>query len=119
MNRSNDDFAIYFAMMKAGYERKPKLSPAEYARRLAVEKLKLQRHYSDVFALWRDCGRPACRRHQGCIGDAHGCLQRGLDFVPHDVQRRARQKIIAATPANIGAPERVARQSMPRDFYES
>ncbi len=105
-------------MMKAGYERKPKLSPAEYARRLAVEKRKLQRHYSEVFALWRDCRHPACRRHQGCLGDAHACLQRGLDFVPHDVQRRARQKILAATPANIGAPERAARQCMPRDFYE-
>ena len=111
MTRSNDDFAIYFAMMKAGYERKPKLSPAEYARRLAIEKLKLQRHYSEVFALWRDCGRPACRRHQGCIGDRPACLQRGLDFVPHDVQRRARQKILAATPAQYRRP-RARRAAM-------
>jgi hypothetical protein len=38
--------------------------------------------------------------------------------VPRDLQVRARQKILAATPRNIGAPERAARQCMPRDFYE-
>ena len=119
MTRSNDDFAIYFAMIKAGYERKAKLGPAEYARRLAVEKLELQRRYCEVFALWRDCGRPRCRRAQSCRGDASACLKRGLDFVPGDTQHRARQHILAATPNNIGAPERAARQCMPLDFYES
>ena len=119
MKRSNDDFAIYFAMIKAGYARKAKVSPAEYARRLAVEKLKMQRRYCEVLALWRDCGRHKCRRQQSCLGDANTCLKRGLDFVPHAVQRRARQEILAATPHNIGAPERAARQCMPLDFYES
>jgi hypothetical protein len=38
--------------------------------------------------------------------------------VPHDVQRRARQDIIAAMPPNLGAPEREARLCMPADLYE-
>ena len=116
MDRSNDQFAVYFAMLKAGFKRKPKVSPVEYARRLAVEKLSLQRRYCDAFALWRSCGRPACRRQQSCRGDANACLKRALDRVPLDVQRRARQDIIAAMPPNIGAPEREARLCMPHDF---
>jgi hypothetical protein len=38
--------------------------------------------------------------------------------VPRDVQFRARQDIIAATPLNFGGPEREARKYMPRDLYE-
>jgi hypothetical protein len=37
--------------------------------------------------------------------------------VPHTVQWQARQMVLAATPANLGAPERAARQCMPREFY--
>jgi hypothetical protein len=33
------------------------------------------------------------------------------------VQWRVRQDILEATPANIGMPERAARQCMPLDFY--
>ena len=61
MDRSNDDVAVYFAMLKAGVKRKPKASPVDYARRFALEKLVQQRRYCDAFALWRRCGRPACR----------------------------------------------------------
>jgi hypothetical protein len=118
MDRSNGDVAVYFAMLKAGFKRKPKASPVDYARRFALEKLSLQRRYCDAFALWRSCGRPACRRQHGCRGDANACLKRALDRVPRDVQRRARQDIIAAMPRNIGAPEREARLCMPADFYE-
>jgi hypothetical protein len=53
MDRSSEDVAVYFAMLKAGFRRKPKASPAEYARRLALEKLSLQRHYCEAFALWK------------------------------------------------------------------
>jgi len=35
------------------------------------------------------------------------------------LQRRARQDILEATPRNIGAPERAARQCMPIDFYKT
>jgi hypothetical protein len=117
-DRSNDDVAAYFAMLKAGFKRKPKASPVEYARRFALEKLSLQRRYCDAFALWRSCRRPVCRRQQSCHGDANACLKRALDRVPRDVQRRARQDIIAAMPHNIGAPEREARLCVPADFYE-
>ena len=118
MDRSNDEIAVYFAMLKAGFKRKPKAGPVEYARRFALEKLSLQRHYCDAFALWRGCGRPACRRQQSCRGDADACLKRALDRVPREVQRRARQNIIAAMPRNIGAPEREARLCMPHDLFE-
>jgi hypothetical protein len=118
MARSNDDFAVYFAMLKAGFKRKPKVSPVEFARRSAVERLALERRYCDAFDQWRSCRRPTCRRQQSCRGDAKGCLQRALDRVPPDVQKRARQNIVAATPRNIGAPEREARLRTPRDLYE-
>ena len=118
MDRSGDDFAVYFAMLKAGFRRKPKASPAEYARRLALEKRSLQRRYCEAFALWKSCGESTCRRQQSCRGDASVCLKRALDRQPHDVQRRARQDIIAAMPPNLGAPEREARLCMPADLYE-
>jgi hypothetical protein len=37
--------------------------------------------------------------------------------VPQGVQWQTRQEILSVTPRNIGAPERVARQCMPIDFY--
>jgi hypothetical protein len=113
-----ENFAVLSAMLKAGMKPKPKLSPIEYARRLAVEKVLQQRRYCDAFALWRSCQSKACRRQRRCCGDAAGCLRRALDRVPHPEQWRARQDILAATPRNIGAPERAARQCMPRDLYE-
>jgi hypothetical protein len=118
MDRSNDDFAVYSAMLKAGFKRKAKTSPVAYARRFALEKLALQRRYCEAFALWRSCGHPACRRQRSCRGDANACLKRALDRVPREVQTRAREDIIAAMPRNIGAPERAARLCMPHDFYE-
>ena len=117
--KNDQNFAVLSAMLKAGLKTKPKLSPVEYARRLAVEKALQQRRYCDAFALWQTCPRKACGRQRRCCGDAAGCLRRALDRVPHPLQWRARQDILAATPRNIGAPERAARQCMPRDLYES
>ena len=111
-------FAVLSAMLKAGMKSKPKLSAIEYARRLAVEKALQQRRYCDAFALWRSCTRKACGRQRRCCGEAAGCLRRALDRVPHPQHWRARQDILAATPRNVGAPERAARQCMPRDLYE-
>jgi hypothetical protein len=111
-------FALLSAMLKAGMKPKPKLSATEYARRLAVEKALQQRRYCDAFALWQICARKTCRRQGRCGGEAAGCLRRALDRVPHPEQWRARQDILALTPRNIGAPERAARQCMPRDLYE-
>ena len=113
-----ENFAVLSAMLKAGMKSKPKLSAIEYARRLALEKALQQRRYCDAFALWRICSDKACRRRHRCCGEAAGCLRRALDRVPHARQWQARQDILAATPRNIGAPERAARQCMPRDLYE-
>ena len=114
----DQNFAVLSAMLKAGMKPKPKLSAIEYAQRLALEKALQQRRYCDAFALWRSCPRKACRRQRCCGGEAAGCLRRALERVPHPKQWRARQDILAATPRNIGAPERAARQCMPRDLYE-
>src|ERR1700675_2889750 len=112
----DENLAVLSAMLKAGMKSKPKLSAIEYARRLAVEKTLQQRRYCDAFALWRSCPHKACRRQRCCCGEAAGCLRRALDRVPHPEQWRARQDILEATPRNIGAPERSARQCMPRDL---
>jgi len=97
--------------------RKPKLKPRDYARRFAAEKALQQRRYCNAFALWRACGLRSCRRNAACVGDANRCLKRAIKRIPHPEQWRVRQMILAATPANIGAPERAARQCMPLDFY--
>jgi hypothetical protein len=116
--KNSQRFAVLSAMLKAGMKPKPKLNPVEYAQRLVVEKALQQRRYCDAFALWQTCPSKACRRQRHCGGDAAGCLRRALDRVPHQVQWRARQDILAATQRNIGAPERAARQCMPRDLYD-
>jgi hypothetical protein len=117
--KNDPNFAVLSAMLKAGMKPKPKLSAVEYARRLAVEKALQQRRYCDAFALWRTCPLTACRRQRRCGGEAAGCLRRALDRMPYPKQWQARQDILESTPRNIGAPERAARQCMPRDLYES
>jgi hypothetical protein len=117
-HKDGQNFAVLSAMLKAGLKSKTKLDAIEYARRLAVEKALQQRRYSDAFALWRSCPNKVCRRQRCCGGAAADCLRRALDRVPRAQQWRARQDILEATPRNIGAPERAARQCMPRDLYE-
>jgi hypothetical protein len=116
--KTDQNFTVLSAMVKAGLKSKPKLNPIEYARRLAVEKALQQRRYCDALALWRTCSCKACRRQRCCCGEAAGCLRRALDRVPHSLQWRARQDILETTARNIGAPERAARQCMPRDLYD-
>jgi hypothetical protein len=118
MAMENAEFRVLSAMMKAGLKRKPKLSPVQHARRFATETEQQQRRYCDAFALWQTCRRKTCRRQRRCDGDANACLRRALDRVPRHTQVQARDAILKATPHNIGAPEREARQRMPRDFYE-
>ena len=36
---------------------------------------------SELFCLWRLCGKPACRRAHACKGDPRACL-RALPLVP-------------------------------------
>ncbi len=97
---------------------KRKLSKTQYAARFAAEKVSQQRRYCDAFALWRQCPLKRCRRNGACRGDPNLCLKGALDRVPRHTQWQARQDILIATPDNIGAPERAARQCMPRDFYQ-
>jgi hypothetical protein len=114
----NDEFAVSLAMLKAAPKRKPKLNPVEHARRFTLEKILQRGRYCNVFALWKTCRHQPCRRHRSCGGDQNACLKRALDRVPRDIQWRARQDIIEATPLNFGRPEREARKCMPRDLYE-
>jgi hypothetical protein len=105
-------------MLQAGLKRRPKLSPLQHARRLAAETERQQRRYCDAFALWRTCWHKACRRMRACGGDSHVCLKRALDSVSQAQQSQVRADILKATPHNIGAPEREARQRLPRDCFE-
>ncbi len=114
----NTEFRVLSAMVKAGLKRKPKLRPVEHTRRCAIEMELQQRRYCDAFALWRTCRRKTCRRQRTCCGDANACLRRALDRIPRRMQWQAREDILKATPHNIGAPEREARQRMPHEFYE-
>jgi hypothetical protein len=115
-----EDFAVALAVFQATPKDKAKAKQRlpDAAARYAIEKALQQRRYCNAFALWRNCRNKNCRRQGACCGDADACLKQGLSRVPHDVQWRTRQAILDATPHNIGAPERKARQCMPRDFYE-
>ncbi len=87
-----------------------KMSNAQYMARLKAAKAALRRHYCNVFAFWRACPFRQCRRLRACSGDANDCLKRRAAGVPHDTQWEARRQVIAATPANAGPPERMARE---------
>jgi hypothetical protein len=96
--------------------RKPNLTADQYAARFKAERARQVRRYCDAFELWRRCMTRLCRRNNACRGDAHACLACAIDVVPHAIQWRTRQDMLAAMPQNIGAPERAARLCMPRDF---
>ena len=112
------EFRVLAAMAQARPKRKPKLSAVDYAQRFALEMERQQQRYCSALALWQTCRHKACRRHHACRGDAKACLGRALDRVPHRLQWQARDNILKSTPHNLGAPERAARQRMPRDFFE-
>ena len=97
---------------------KPKLTTADYAERFEAEAVAQQRRYCDAFKTWRGCEGKACRRDHACRGEVRACLKRALATVPREVQWRAREEIVAATPRNFGGPERQARLCMPRDFFD-
>jgi hypothetical protein len=98
-------------------QRKRKLTGRQFAVRFAAERARQQRRYCDAFALWRTCRLKRCHRDAACRGDESACLKRAIATLPHATQWQARQNVLAATPSNIGAPERAARQCMPRDLY--
>ena len=116
--KDRTDFTVLTAMLKAGLKHKRKLKPVAYAKRLATELTAQRRRYCNAFELWRACRRKSCKRHRTCSGDPTACLARGIGRIPREQQVQARDAIVAATPHNIGAPEREARQSTPLDCYE-
>jgi hypothetical protein len=89
------------------------MSALEYETRYRAEVKALRRHYCSAFGFWTWCGHKPCRKARACAGDALACLRRnGLELSNTD-HFNARQKVLEATPRNIGAPERAARQTMP------
>ena len=116
--KDRTDFTVLTAMLKAGLKHKPKLSPVAYAKRLATVLTAQRRRYCNAFGFWRVCRRKSCKRLRACSGDPTACLARGISGVQREQQAEARAAILAATPRNIGAPEREARQSMPMECYE-
>lgn len=95
---------------------KRQLTAAQFTARYRAEKVLQRRRYCAAFALWRTCPHKRCRRQHACM-DASPCLQRAITALPRDTQWRVRQGLLAATPHNLGAPERAARQCMPVDLY--
>jgi hypothetical protein len=95
-----------------------KLTADEYVARFNAEKAMLARGYCDLFKFWRTCPFKLCRKARGCSGDQIACLKRSEKEVPRDLQWRARQQVLASTPANAGPPERMAREFLPGNFYE-
>ena len=95
-----------------------RMTAAAYQARFAAEKASLRRYYCNVFEFWRACPYKPCRKARACSGDAAACLKRGEADVPRKVQWNARQKLLQSTPANIGAPERLARQFMPNGLCD-
>ncbi len=117
-DRINENAAVFGAMLHAGFKaRKPKLSPAEFARRYGREAAAQQRRYCDAFALWRGCRKNRCRRARRCLGYVTDCLKRAFGAVPGPAHVKARNALNKAVPRNISAPERKARQNLPEDFY--
>jgi hypothetical protein len=117
MNRSARE-SLKLSMEEIVRKARPKLTAALYAERFEAEAVLQQRRYCDAFALWQSCGQKPCRRDRACRGDQADCLRSAIDTVPRDLQRHAREDILAATPANIGGPERRARLCLPHDFYD-
>jgi hypothetical protein len=97
--------------------RKRMLTRARFVARFRAEKVLQQLRYCKVFALWRKCPIKHCRRDQTCRSDQPFCMVLAHLRVPRQAQIQARQDILNAMPANLGAPERAARECMPYDLF--
>ena len=93
-----------------------KLSDAAFKARFEAEKMAQQARHGAAFAPRRNCASKRCARHKACRDDPAACLRRAIIAVPHATQWQVRQKILADTARNIGAPERAARLLMPLDL---
>ena len=91
------------------------LTREEFRARFEAEKVRVQRHYCDLFKFWRTCRSKPCRRLRVCTGDPNVCLRRCAVELPHRALFDARQALVAAMPSNCPAPEREARLTMPNE----
>jgi hypothetical protein len=89
----------------------------DFLNRLYAETERVQRHYCTLFGFWRFCRVKQCHRARACRGDPDACLKRLVDKVPRQEQWQARQKLLEATPRQLGAVELKVRQRMPDDFW--
>jgi hypothetical protein len=96
--------------------RTPRLSWQEFVARFEAEKTKQQQRYCERFALWRECPVRRCRRDRTCRGKLNYCMVHAIHTMPRRDLSQAHDDIVKATPANIGAPERVARGCSPYDL---
>jgi len=89
------------------------LTTERYVARFNAEKAALRRAYCNLFGFWRACALRRCRRDRACGGDAGLCLARRVNEVSREIQWRARQEVMRATPAEAGPAERTAREFLP------
>ena len=59
------------------------------------------RLYCDALGYWRRCNKPRCKRQRCCLGDAAGCLLRGLMHTPQAERLVAEREVIAGGPRRI------------------
>ncbi len=89
-----------------------KMTGPAYEARYRAEAKFLRRYYCTLFAFWKGCAFKPCQKARACAGDAQACLRRNEGFVSREKQFAARQAVLERSPANIGAPERLARQAL-------
>ena len=59
------------------------------------------RLYCDALKFWRQCAKRRCKRHRRCVGEATGCLMRGLPAVPPALRLKAQKEVIAGGKRRI------------------
>jgi hypothetical protein len=87
----------------------PRIPWQQFVARFEAEKTRLLKCYCERFELWRHCPVARCRRHRTCSNELPFCTAWALVKLPRQALWQARD-ILHATPTNIGAPERAARQ---------
>ncbi len=92
------------------------ITAKQYEARYRDEAKRLRRFYCTLLGFWKSCRFKPCRKGRVCAGDAQACLKRNAAWVSREKQFAARQGVLAATPAHLGAPERLARQAMPGEL---
>ena len=93
------------------------MSPDEWQERFDEAAAAAQREYCNIFEFWRACRYKPCRRSKVCRGDQLACLKRGVHNVPYETHYKARDQILAATPADAERPVRTARNFLPNQFW--